>query len=121
MSNSKPVNELQRLTAAFGHSLDGLRVALTQAAFRTELLAVAIMTPLAFILAQTGVELALLLCSLWLVLIVEMLNTGIEKTIDRISPEWHELSKQAKDVGSTAVLMSIGCALTVWIAVLGYR
>lgn len=117
MSSNKPDNEMRRLIAAFGYSLAGLRVGWTQAAFRTEVIAVAVMTPLACWLAETGAELALLLGSLWLVCIVELLNTGIEKAIDRISDERHLLSGQAKDVASAAVLLSIGNAITIWLAV----
>jgi diacylglycerol kinase (ATP) len=115
--SSTPGKEVSRLVAAFRYSLAGVRVGWTQAAFRTEILAICVMTPLAFILAESGVELALLLGSLWLVCIVELLNTGVEKAIDRISAERHELSKQAKDVASAAVLLSIGNAITVWLAV----
>ena len=111
-------NEASRLIAAYKHSLAGLQVAWTQAAFRSEIVGGIVLTPAAFFLAENGVELALLLGSLWLVMIVELLNTGIEKAIDRISGEWHELSKQAKDLGSAAVLFSLACWATVWLCVL---
>lgn len=115
--NAKPSDEVRRVVAAYGYSLAGLKAASAHPAFRLEMLASALMTPLAFMLAGSGAQLALLLGSLWLVLIVELLNTGIEKAIDRISGEWHELSGQAKDIGSAAVLLSIANAVTVWLAI----
>jgi diacylglycerol kinase (ATP) len=118
MPSNKQSNELRRLVAAFHYSIAGLRVAWTQPAFRVETLSLPVMVPAAFVIAHSGAELALLLGSLWLVMIVELLNTGIEKAIDRVSPEWHELSKQAKDLGSAAVLFSLGLAATVWLSVL---
>ena len=117
MHSNKQSNELRRLVAAFHYSMAGLRVAFTQPAFRTEVMLLPVLIPAAFLIASSGVELALLLGSLWLGMIVELLNTGIEKAIDRISPEWHELSKQAKDLGSTAVLFSLGLTVTVWLSV----
>ena len=118
MHSNKPSSEAQRLVAAFHYSVAGLRVAWTQPAFRTEVLLLPVMVPAAFLIASTGAELALLLGSLWLVIIVELLNTGIEKAIDRISGEWHELSKQAKDLGSAAVLFSLGLLATVWLSIM---
>lgn len=110
-------NELIRLKCAFGFSLAGLKFAMGEAAFRTELLACVAMTPLAFIIAHSGVERALLLGSLLLVIIVELLNTAVEKTIDRISLELHPLSKAAKDTASAAVLLSIINAVVIWLCV----
>ncbi len=118
MHKDKPSNELSRLIAAYRNSLAGLHSAWGEAAFRTEIILAVILLPLACMIAETGVQLALLLGSLWLVLIVELLNTGIEKTIDRVSSEWHELAKYAKDVGSAAVLLSIANLVTVWLAIL---
>lgn len=120
MRARKPSNECQRLMAAFGYSRDGLKAALSHPAFRVEMLALIVMVPLAFVLAKSGIALALLLGSLLLVPIVELLNTGIESAIDRISEEWHPLSKQAKDMGSAAVLLSIFNAGAIWLAVLLY-
>ena len=120
MSNGKPSNELQRIIAAFGHASAGIRVASAHPAFRTELLAALVMIPLACILGKTGSQHALLLGSVMLVLIVELLNTGIETAIDRISADWHPLSKLAKDVGSAAVLLSLINAGAVWCLVLWF-
>src|SRR5258706_16478139 len=103
MSSRKP-SELQRLIAAFGYSIEGLRTAWGEAAFRTEIIVCIVMFPLALLLGKSNVERALLAGSLLLVLVTELLNTGIEAVVDRISKERHPLSKKAKDVRSTAVL-----------------
>ena len=92
---------------AFGYSMAGLRAGWGETAFRQEALAAIVMVPLAFWLGQGWVEMALLAGSVMLVMVVELLNTGIETAIDRIGPEWHELSKRAKDMGSAAVLLSL--------------
>ena len=110
---------LTRLINATRYSYDGIRAALkSEEAFREELLLALILIPVSFFLP---VELSLqLLClfSVFLVLIVELLNSGIEAAIDRIGPEIHPKSKFAKDLGSAAVLFSlIFCALT-WGSVL---
>ena len=110
---------LTRLINATRYSYDGIRAALkSEEAFREELLLALILIPVSFFLP---VELSLrLLClfSIFLVLIVELLNSGIEAAIDRIGPEIHPKSKFAKDLGSAAVLFSlIFCALT-WGSVL---
>lgn len=117
MNSNKSSNEIIRLIHAFGYSWQGFKFACAQPAFRTELLAAAIMIPLAFAVSNSGVERALLIGSIILVMIVELLNTGIEKAIDRISPEWHEISKQAKDVASAAVLFSLLNAAVVWLMI----
>jgi len=67
-------------------------------------------------LGRGWVEIALLAGSVLIVMIVELLNTGIETAIDRIGPEWHDLSKRAKDMGSAAVLLSLVLCVGVWLA-----
>jgi diacylglycerol kinase (ATP) len=118
MNSSKPsdgkTSEFRRLVAAFGHSFEGLKTVAAHPAFRIELLACAVMAPLAVILGKNSVERALLIGSLLLVLIVELLNTAVERAIDRISTELHPLSKQAKDIGSAAVLLSLVNAGAIW-------
>jgi diacylglycerol kinase (ATP) len=79
------------------------------------------MLPTAFWLGQSWVETALLAGSVLLVMVVELLNTGIEATIDRIGPQWHELSKRAKDMGSAAVLLSLLLCAGTWLAALWSR
>ncbi|MBS1214818.1 MAG: diacylglycerol kinase, partial [Proteobacteria bacterium] len=96
---------LARINAAFFNSMKGFRATwLSEEAFRQEVYLLAITAPLSLWLGETSVEKALLLGSILLVLIVELLNTGIEIVVDRISFERHELSGRAKDVGSAAVL-----------------
>ena len=104
-----------RIYAAFFHSLRGFKATwLHEEAFRQEVYLFALGGPLGLWLGGTGFEKALLTGSLILVLIVELLNTGIEIVVDRISFERHELSGRAKDVGSAAVLCSLLLAGLVW-------
>jgi len=109
---------LSRILHAGGYSWQGLVAGWGETAFRQEALAGIVMLPLAFWLGQNWVEVALLAGSVLLVLIVELLNTGIESCIDRIGPEWHDLSKRAKDMGSAAVLLSLLLCAGIWLAAL---
>ena len=79
------------------------------------------MLPTAFWLGQNWVESVLLAGTVILVMIVELLNTGIETAIDRIGPEWHDLSKRAKDMGSAAVLLSILLCAGTWVLAIFQR
>ena len=122
MNPHKGRTGLDRLVHAFGYSLQGLRAAFAgESAFRQEVAAAIVLMPLAIWLGSYGVERALLMSSIWLVLIVELLNSALEAAIDRISFDHHELSKRAKDFGSAAVLLSLVLAASVWAAVLGSR
>lgn len=112
---------LSRLLHAFGYSMAGLRAGWAETAFRQEALAAFVLVPLAFWLGQTWVEMALLAGSVVLVMVVELLNTGVESAIDRIGPEWHDLSKRAKDMGSAAVLLALLVCLGIWSAALYQR
>jgi diacylglycerol kinase (ATP) len=113
---------LDRIVHALGYSLDGLRAAYRgESAFRQEVWLVLVATPLAFWLGRGWVEVALLLGSLYLVLIVELLNSGIEAVVDRVSFELHDLSKRAKDFASAAVLLSLLLSAGVWGAALWHR
>jgi diacylglycerol kinase (ATP) len=107
---------LTRMAHAFGYSLDGLRAGWGETAFRQEALAAMVLIPTAFWIGRTWVETALLASSVVLVMVVELLNTGIETAIDRIGPEWHDLSKRAKDMGSAAVLLSLLVCAGIWVA-----
>ena len=106
---------LSRLWHAFGYSIAGLRAGWHETAFRQEALASVVLVPLAFWIGRSWVEVALLVGTVVLVMVVELLNTGIETAIDRISPEWHALSKRAKDMGSAAVLLSLVLCAGTWI------
>lgn len=106
---------LTRLVNALRCSLAGFRSALRhEAAFRQELLLVALLAPTGLWLGEDGVERALLLGSLFLVLLAELLNTAIEAVVDRVGSDRHELSKRAKDVGSAAVLVALASVAAVW-------
>jgi diacylglycerol kinase (ATP) len=110
---------LTRLWNALGYSRDGLAAAWkNEAAFREEILLASITMPLAIYLGKTGVERALMLGSILLILIVEILNSAIEAVVDKASPEMHELAKRAKDMGSAAVLFSLINAAIIWACVL---
>lgn len=109
---------LKRVWNALFYSIDGFRAALLhEDAFRQEVILAAILFPLAFWLGKTGVEKALLSGSILLILVVELLNSGIEAVVDKASPEANELAKRAKDMGSAAVLISLANALIVWLCV----
>ena len=106
---------LQRLLAASAFSAAGLRAAWRcEEAFRQEAVLAAALTPMAFWLGQNAMQRSLLMASLLLVLIVELLNSALEAVVDRIGHELHELSGQAKDMGSAAVLLSLLLAVAVW-------
>ena len=110
---------LRRIWNALFYSLDGFRAAFRhEDAFRQEAMLAAVLVPLAFWLGKSGMEKALLSGAVILVLVVELLNSGIEAVVDKASPETHELAKRAKDMGSAAVLLSLLNALIVWICVL---
>lgn len=112
---------LNRIWHATGYSIAGLRAGWNEKAFRQEALAAVVLVPLSFWLGHGWVEVALLAGSVVIVMIVELLNTGIETAIDRIGPEWHDLSKRAKDMGSAAVLLSLLLCIGTWSAAILQR
>lgn len=108
-----------RVLRAAGASLHGLAGAYREeAAFRQELALAVLVIPLGLWLGHSGIERALLVGPMLLVLIVELLNSAIEATVDRISFEHHALAGLAKDIGSAAVLMSIVLLVSMWLLVL---
>ena len=108
-----------RIWNAALHSLDGLSAAFRhEDAFRQEVLLALILMPLAIFMPVTGAGKALMVASVALVLVVELLNTGIECVTDRISLEDHVLAKRAKDMGSAAVMLSLINVPVVWLLVL---
>jgi diacylglycerol kinase (ATP) len=110
---------LQRVINATRYSLEGLAAAARhEDAFRMELLVFAIAAPVGLWLGDSGLERALLVGCLMLVLIVELLNSAIEAAVDRISFENHRLAKRAKDIGSAAVMLSIANAAVIWLLIL---
>lgn len=113
---------LDRIVHAAGYSLDGMTAAYrNESAFRQESWLAVVLIPLAFWLGQGWVEVALLAGSVLLVLVVELLNSAVEATVDRISFELHDLAKRAKDFGSAAVFISLALCGAVWAAALWQR
>ncbi|MDQ8022626.1 MAG: diacylglycerol kinase [Moraxellaceae bacterium] len=106
---------LKRIWNAFHYSLDGLRAAYKhEDAFRQEVLMAIVLLPVALFSPVGGTEKALLIGSVFLVLIVELVNSAVEATVDRISLESHKLAKRAKDIGSAAVLITLLNLALVW-------
>lgn len=110
---------LERLIRAAHNSLAGLAEAVRhEDAFRQELLLAVVLVPLALLVGRNGFERALLVASVLLVLIVELLNSAVEATVDRISFDDHRLAKRAKDIGSAAVMLALAAAAATWILIL---
>ncbi len=106
---------LKRVYNAFFYSIDGLKAAFRhEDAFRQEVFLSIVLIPLAFYLHANGMGRALMISSVLLVLIVELLNSGIEAITDRVSLENHDLAKRAKDLGSAAVMVSLVNVPLVW-------
>ncbi len=109
-----------RLWAALRNSAAGFRHAIkSEAAVREELAGLVILTPVSLFLPVSTIEHLLLVLALLLVVLVEMLNTAIEATVDRISLDRHPLAGLAKDLGSAAVLLSILMMLLTWVVIVG--
>ena len=110
---------LRRLVSATRNSLAGFTEAVRcEDAFRQELALAAVCVPLGLWLGRTGADKAVLAASVLMVLVVELLNSAVEATVDRISFENHRLAKRAKDIGSAAVLLALGTAAAAWLLVL---
>ena len=108
----------RRVVGGFTYSRQGLMSCFKhEEAFRVEVITAAVLMPLAMLLAESGIELILLLGSLMLVLIVELLNSAVEAVVDRVGEEHHELSGRAKDQGSAAVMLSMGLWLLTWLII----
>ena len=85
-----------------------------EAAFRQELFLAVFLVPAAIYFSENSLELAVLLGSLFLVLIVVLLNSGIEAIVDRVSDDYHELSGRAKDLGAAAVMTALINVIVIW-------
>ena len=110
---------LRRILSATRNSLEGFVAAVRhEDAFRQELVMAMVLVPAALWLGNGALERALLVGAVLMVLVVELLNSAIEATVDRISFDNHRLAKRAKDIGSAAVMLSIATAAIVWILVL---
>lgn len=111
-----------RLQRALGYSMQGLGAAYREeSAFRQEVVLAALMLPASIWLGRNWIEVTLLAGTVMLVLIVELLNSSIEAVVDRISFEHHPLSKQAKDIGSAGVFLTLVLCGGVWATVLWQR
>ena len=110
---------IKRLVNAFGYSIAGTLAAFKhEDAFRQEVILAAILTPVAIYYGETAIDQALMISSLLLIIIVELLNSSIEATVDRISVKHHKLAKRAKDIGSAAVFFSLINAAVIWFLIL---
>ena len=114
------INYIKHIYYAFKNSISGLNYALLEKAFRIELAISFFLIPMTFYYNKSGIQLAIIIISWFIILIVEIINTAIEKAIDRISYKKHILSKQAKDLGSAAVFLSIINILIVYIIIMIY-
>lgn len=112
----KPGNKgLTRIIKAFGFSVKGFRAAWQhEEAFRQEVILALILLPLSFYVAANATQLAILLSTLFIVLITEILNSAVEAVVDRVSDEHHKLAGRAKDMGSAAVLLSLTMTVVIW-------
>ncbi|MBE6422962.1 diacylglycerol kinase [Succinivibrio dextrinosolvens] len=110
---------LVRIFNAYKYSMKGFKAGIeNEAAIRQELVLAAIMTVAAFFIFNSAVELVLLIVTPWIVVITELLNSAVEAVVDRIGPEFHELSGRAKDLGSAAVFVALGVTLFTWAAII---
>jgi diacylglycerol kinase (ATP) len=110
---------IKRLANAFTYSVAGTLAAFKhEDAFRQEVILSVVLIPLAIYLGQTAIEQALMIASILLIIIVELLNSSLEATVDRISVKRHKLSKRAKDIGSAAVFFSLVNAAVIWFLIL---
>ena len=106
---------LAHISKALIWSMAGIKAAWqNEQAFRWEAIIVLLMMPVGVWLGRTAVERALLIACAMLILITELLNSAVEAVVDRIGPEWHELSKRAKDLGSAAAFIIMITAAVVW-------
>ena len=115
----KPRNTgLRRVWKASVYSIQGLKAAWKhESAFRQELMIGLLLLPISFWIANTWVEVAVLMGVCFLVLIVELLNSAVEAVVDRVGHEHHDLAGQAKDMGSAAVMLSLIMAVGTWILI----
>ncbi len=108
----------RRLAGATRASIAGLKAAWQdEAAFRQELVVTILLTPAAVWLGSSPVERLLLIGSCWLVIVVELVNSGIESAVDRSGTEYDPLAGKAKDLGSAAVFVSLGLVLLTWLVI----
>ncbi|MBT3178302.1 MAG: diacylglycerol kinase [Desulfobacula sp.] len=118
MPPKKPTG-LTRIINAAGYSFAGIKTAWKyEAAFRQEIFLMAVLVPTGLYFGQTRVEKVLLISSLMVVILTEFLNSAVEAVVDRIGLEYHPMSERAKDLGSSAVFVSIAFVIIVWALIL---
>ncbi|MEZ8739903.1 diacylglycerol kinase [Photobacterium swingsii] len=106
---------IKRVIDATGYSIKGLKAAWQhEAAFRQEIVLMVLMTAVTFFLPVTKLEQVVMIGSLFIVVIVELLNSAVEAVVDRIGSEYHELSGRAKDIGSAAVFVALALVTVTW-------
>ena len=106
---------IKRVIMAAGYSWQGFKAAWkNESAFRQECTLGLLMIPLAFVIGQTMLQVAILLAVLAVVLITELLNSAVEAVVDRVGDEYHDLAGRAKDMGSAAVFVSLSLVVIVW-------
>ncbi|WP_444914877.1 diacylglycerol kinase [Microbulbifer sp. EKSA008] len=119
LANKPGKKGFARLLAATSYSSQGLVAAWrNEEAFRQEVIAACLMVPLALWAGETPTERAILIAAVMFVLPIELINSAIEATVDRIGPEKHPLAKIAKDTGSAAVAVALFAAFLVWCCIL---
>ena len=110
---------LRRLMNAFGYSIAGTLAAFKhEDAFRQEVVLAVVLTPVALYFGDTAIHQAFMISSLLFIIVIELLNSSIEATVDRISVKHHKLAKRAKDIGSAAVFFSLINAAVIWFLLL---
>lgn len=116
MKTKKKPNELKRIYSAFLNSIEGLKIAFKQeSAIRTETFILVLSIILTFFYLEEIWKKLLLIGSVIFLMIIELLNSAIETTVDRISKDYHDLSKIAKDISSSAVFLTIILVSIIWI------
>jgi diacylglycerol kinase (ATP) len=119
MSDRNKPTGITRLLRAFGYSFQGFRYTWREeAAFRQEVALSLAVIPAGLYLGRSGVERALLVSPMLMILVVEILNSAVEAVVDRSGPELHPLAGMAKDMGSAAVMLSFALLGTVWLLIL---
>jgi len=119
MGNKNQQSEIKRLLSACAYSAQGFKACYqSEAAFRLELWLAVVLMPLGYYLGESAIEKVLLITPIFIVLIVEMLNSAVEAVVDRIGTERHELSGFAKDAASAAVTFSLILFVVTWLIIL---
>jgi diacylglycerol kinase (ATP) len=117
--NTKPKTGIKRIIFAFFYSMQGFLFAIKkESAFRQEFLLSLLLTPVAWFFSESVLEFLLLLAALLFVMLVELINSSLEKLTDLVQPQFHPLAKAVKDMASAAVFLALCIATLVWVALL---